>query len=170
MEFLFEREEPAAEFALPWYTANLEFHIKQPALDGWDLVYVLSESKKVIDRLEHPEDQVDVLKSTFESVTKIAESIVKGKQKPSNMKFKPVSEFKAMQQLKTFGGDRSKFRTWNDTFCIAPAKINNGIRKALKNLRSQLEAPGCYRNQINMASCCCYFGDSWARTPITPPP
>ena len=75
-------------------------------------MYSESESKKVRGRLQRLEYNVDTAKATFESVNKIAESIAEGRQKPSGFSShsKPVSDYKAMQQLKSFTGERGKFR------------------------------------------------------------
>ena len=73
------------------------------------------------------------------------------------MRFKPVSEFKAMQQLKTSGGDRSRFREWNEKLLNALAQVNPGYRKALNlgyrkalgtNLHGVSRAAGEIRNPI----------------------
>ena len=37
---------------------------------------------------------------------------------------KPVSEHKAIQQLKGFAGDRSKFREWNEKLLNALGQVN----------------------------------------------
>ena len=50
-----------------------------------------------------------------------------------------MSEYKAMQQLKAFTGERGKFRQWNEKLLNAVAQVNAGYRKALKNLNSKLE-------------------------------
>jgi len=50
-----------------------------------------------------------------------------------------VSEYKAMQQLKSFTGERGKFREWNEKLLNALAQVHSGYRKALKNLNSKLE-------------------------------
>ena len=50
------REDPVAEFALPWYLATLELRTKQPVPEGFDLVYFLSKatvSGQVIKRDLH---------------------------------------------------------------------------------------------------------------------
>ena len=89
-------------------------------------MHVETESNRVKERLDYFEDQVDVHKITFDSVTKIAAPLAEGRQKTSHMKSKPVSEYKTMQQLKTFGGDR--------------AQVNPGYRKALNNLNNTLDS------------------------------
>ena len=50
-----------------------------------------------------------------------------------------MSEYKAMQQLKAFAGERGKFREWNEKLLNALAQVNASYRKALKNLNSKLE-------------------------------
>ena len=99
------------------------------------------EVKRVTERLRSLEYNVDTAKATFDSVSKIAESIAEGRQKSSNVPghSKPVSEYKAMQQLKAFAGERGKFREWNEKLLNALAQVNAGYRKALKNLDSKLE-------------------------------
>ena len=99
------------------------------------------EAAKVRERMARLEYNVDTAKATFESVSNIAESIAEGRQKSSNFQVhsKPVSEYKAMQQLKSFAGERSKFREWNEKLLNALAQVNAGYRKALKNLNSKLE-------------------------------
>ena len=52
---------------------------------------------------------------------------------------KPVSEHKAIQQLKGFAGDRTKFREWNEKLLNALGQVNVRNRKALKHLNSKLE-------------------------------
>ena len=64
--------------------------------------------------LEYLEEQVGVQKVTFDSVTKIAESIAESKQITSTISTKPVCEYKAMQQFKTSAGDRVQFRERNE--------------------------------------------------------
>ena len=44
-----------------------------------------------------------------------------------------------MQQLKSFTGERGKFREWNEKLLNALAQVHSGYRKALKNLNSKLE-------------------------------
>ena len=70
-------------------------------------MYSEGEAKKVRDILQRLEYKVDAAKATFESVNNIAESIAEGRQKSSGFPShsKPVSEYKAMQQLKSFTGD-----------------------------------------------------------------
>ena len=43
---------------------------------------------------------------------------------------KPVSEHKAIQQLKNFSGDRSKSREWNEKLLNALGQVNVRNRKA----------------------------------------
>ena len=50
-----------------------------------------------------------------------------------------MSEYKAMQHLKAFGGERSSFREWNEKLLNALAQVNASYRRALKNLNSKLE-------------------------------
>ena len=52
---------------------------------------------------------------------------------------KPVSEHKAVQQLKNFTGDRSKFREWNEKLLNALAQVDVRNRKVLKTLNKKLE-------------------------------
>ena len=52
---------------------------------------------------------------------------------------KPVSEHKAIQQLKSFTGDRSKFREWNEKLLNALAQVDVRNRKVLKTLNKKLE-------------------------------
>ena len=104
-------------------------------------MYAEGEVKKVSERLQGLEYNINTTKATFESVSKIAESIAEGRQKTPGFQgqSKPVSEYKAMQQLKTFSGERSKFREWNEKLLNALAQVNAGYRKALKNLNNKLE-------------------------------
>ena len=55
---------------------------------------------------------------------------------------KQVSEHKAVQQLKSFTGDRSKFREWNEKLLNALAQVDVRIRKVLKTLNKKLETLG----------------------------
>ena len=48
---------------------------------------------------------------------------------------KPVSEYKAVQQLKMFSGDRAKFRDWNDKLLNALAQVKHSYRDSLKRLK-----------------------------------
>ena len=100
-----------------------------------------TESAKVRDRLQSLEYNINTAKATFDSVSKIAESIAEGRQKTVGFQSqsKPVSEYKAMQQLKAFAGERSKFREWNEKLLNALAQVNPCYRKALKNLNNKLE-------------------------------
>ena len=50
-----------------------------------------------------------------------------------------MSEHKAIQQLKGFTGDRSRFREWNEKLLNALGQVNVRNRKALKHLNSKLE-------------------------------
>ena len=50
-----------------------------------------------------------------------------------------MSEHKAIQQLKGFTGDRSRFREWNEKLLNALGQVNVKNRKALKYLNSKLE-------------------------------
>ena len=50
-----------------------------------------------------------------------------------------MSEHKAIQQLKGFTGDRTKFREWNEKLLNALGQVNVKNRKALKYLNSKLE-------------------------------
>ena len=104
-------------------------------------MYVEKEARKLRERLEHIEENVNTAKATFESVDKIAESIAESKQRHPGCS-KPVSEFKAVQQLKAFAGDRSKFREWNEKLLNALAQVNSGYRQALKNLNNKLDTTG----------------------------
>ena len=76
-------------------------------------MYVGNKARTLRERLGRIEENVNTAEATFESVNKIAESIVENKQKhPGNSK--PVSESRAVEQLKAFTGDRSKCREWNE--------------------------------------------------------
>ena len=50
-----------------------------------------------------------------------------------------MSEHKAIQQLKGFTGDRTKFREWNEKLLNALGQVNVKNRKALKYLNAKLE-------------------------------
>ena len=52
---------------------------------------------------------------------------------------KPVSEHKAIQQLKSFTGDRGKFREWNEKLLNALAQGDVKNRKVLKAFNGKLE-------------------------------
>ena len=52
---------------------------------------------------------------------------------------KTVSEHKAIQQLESFTGGRSKFKEWNEKLLHALGQVNVKNRKALKHLNSKLE-------------------------------
>ena len=51
---------------------------------------------------------------------------------PSGYHRKTVREHKAVQQLKSFTGDRAKFREWNEKLLIALAQVDVKNRKVLK--------------------------------------
>ena len=53
---------------------------------------------------------------------------------------KPISEFKALQNLKSFKGDRKEFREWNEKLLNALAQVKHDYRTAVKNLNRKLEA------------------------------
>ena len=50
-----------------------------------------------------------------------------------------VREYKAIQQLHTFSGDRTKFREWNEKLLNSLAQVKHGYRKPLKNLNNKLD-------------------------------
>ena len=53
---------------------------------------------------------------------------------------KQASEHKAIQQLKNFGGDRSKFRKWNENLLNALGQVNVKNRRAFKYLNAKFHA------------------------------
>ena len=73
-----------------------------------------------------------------ELVSKLSDAI-KGKS-DHPMGRRPVSESKAVQALKVFTGDRSKFREWNEKTLNALAQVNPKNRKAMKFLNNKLES------------------------------
>ena len=79
------------------------------------------------------EDKGTTQSSGDDVVNKLAE-LLKQKNCPKVQSggHKPVSEHKAVQQLKSFTGDRSKFREWNEKLLNALAQVDVRNRKVLK--------------------------------------
>ena len=77
------------------------------------------DARALVTRVEKVEGTTD----TVEQINKLAEAIKSGGGKGTGHG-KPVSEYKAIQLLKNFSGDRAKFREWNDKLINALAQVN----------------------------------------------
>ena len=97
-----------------------------------------SEVNKLKETLIETEEKVNNQANAEEVLNKMAE-MMKGTGGKGGIGQKPVSEHKAIQQLKTFTGDRSKFREWNEKLLNALGQVNVKNRKALKYLNAKLE-------------------------------
>ena len=64
-------------------------------------------------QIDDIEENIKVQVSTDDVMKKMAEMLNTGSVKGDGGG-KPVSEHKAIQQLRNFAGDRSKFREWNE--------------------------------------------------------
>ena len=90
-----------------------------------------SEMNKMKETLTETEEKVNNQANAEEVLSKMAE-MMKGTGGKGGVGQKPVSEHKAIQQLKGFTGDRSKFREWNEKLLNALGQVNVKNRKALK--------------------------------------
>merc|ERR1712115_685310 len=82
--------------------------------------------------------RIEALENDEERMTKLIEAIKTGGS-GNRGSTKPVSEYKALQNLKPFTGDRSKFREWNDKLVNALAQVQPHYRDAIKNLNKKLD-------------------------------
>ena len=82
--------------------------------------------------------RIEALENDEERMTKLIEAIKAGGS-GNRGSTKPVSEYKALQNLKPFTGDRSKFREWNDKLVNALAQVQPQYRDAIKNLNKKLD-------------------------------
>ena len=74
-------------------------------------------------RLEEMEGKDSTQSSADDVVNKLAELLKVSGPKVHGRGHKPVSEHKAVQQLKSFTGDRAKFREWNEKLLNALAQV-----------------------------------------------
>ena len=88
---------------------------------GSDIEAVKAQVTEVVDK-------VQVQTSTDDVMKKMAEMLNTGGVKGDGGG-KPVSEHKAIQQLRNFAGDRSKFREWNEKLLNALGQVHIGNRK-----------------------------------------
>ena len=98
---------------------------------GSDIEAVKAQVGEVVDKIQVQTSTDDVMK-------KMAEMLNTGGVKTDGCG-KPVSEHKAIQQLRNFSGDRSKFREWNEKLLNALAQVDVRSRKVLKSLNNKLE-------------------------------
>ena len=69
----------------------------------------MQKISKLAERVKATQESIKRQDTIAVSLNKLAEGIAGGKS-GGQAKTKPVSEFKAVQNLKTFSGDRAKFR------------------------------------------------------------
>ena len=100
--------------------------------------YEMLEMQRLAERVKATEDSLNNQDRMANNLNKIAESTAGGKG-GGHAKTRPVSEFKAVQNLKTFSWDRAKFRERNDKLINALAQLNGNYRQAIKNLNRKLE-------------------------------
>ena len=94
---------------------------------------VTSEMNKLRDTLTETEEKVNNQANAEEVINRMAE-VMKSSGGKGFSGQKPVSEHKAIQQLKGFTGDRSRFREWNEKLLNALGQVNVKNRQALKYL------------------------------------
>ena len=87
------------------------------------------------------EEKVNNQANAEEVINKMAE-VMKGSGGKGIGGQKPVSEHKAIRQLKGYAGDRSKFRERSEKLLNALGQVNVKSRQALKYLNSKLETLG----------------------------
>eukprot|EP00959_Pyramimonas_sp_CCMP1952_P461240 9481258-Pyramimonas_sp.AAC.5 len=96
------------------------------------------EIVKLVDRVTELETNSEVQEKLLEKFGQLTEA-VKGGNGTKHGSSKPISEYKALQALKTFNGERAKFRDWNDKLLNALAQVKPSYRPALKMLSKKLE-------------------------------
>ena len=101
--------------------------------------HVEAEMAEVQKQVKNNEENMGKQEAMTTQIMALAEGISNIKGGTGNKFSKPVSEFKAIQQLKPFNGDRSKFREWNDKLINALAQVKPCYRVAIKNLNTKLE-------------------------------
>ena len=109
---------------------------------------IVHDARQLVTRVEKVEATSDAVKE----IGKLTEAISKGSGKGSASK--PVSEYKAMQALKSFKGDRKEFREWHEKLLNALAQVRNEYRTALKNLSKKLEASDGILLMTTLTTCC----------------
>ena len=90
-----------------------------------------AEVNKIKETTIETEEKVNNQANAEELLNKMAE-MMKGTGGKGGMGQKLVSEHKAIQQLKGFAGDRSKFREWNEKLLNAFGQVNVKNRKGPK--------------------------------------
>ena len=91
------------------------------------------DARTLVTRVVKVEESAD----TAEKINKLAEAIKSGGKGPGGGK--PISEYKALQILGLFKGERKEFREWNDKLLNALAQVKYDYRDAMKNLNKKLE-------------------------------
>ena len=90
---------------------------------------VESDARTLVTRVETVEAQT----TTNQEIAKVTEAISKSNVGKAPGGVKPISEFKALQTLKSFKGDRKDFREWNGKLINALAQVNTEYRVAIKH-------------------------------------
>ena len=93
------------------------------------------DARRLVERVTGLETNSEVQEKILERFGQITEAIKGTHNKHGGNK--PISEFKALQALKNFTGERSKFRDWNDKFLYALAQVKPSYRKAIKLLNKK---------------------------------
>ena len=94
------------------------------------------DTRTMVTRLEG----VEKTASTITEIAKLTDAITKSGMSKGPAGGKPISEFKALQALSAFKGERKEFREWNDKLLNALAQVKHGYRDAMKYLNKKLEA------------------------------
>ena len=86
--------------------------------------------KSVKEKIEDIEQKFTCQTNTEDVINNMAEMMKGAGFKSEGGGQKPVSEHKAIQQLRNVTGDRTKFREWNEKFLNALSQVNMKNRKA----------------------------------------
>ena len=97
-----------------------------------------SEVNSMKEKVIETEEKVNHQAKAEKAINKMAE-VMKNSGGKGGGGQNTVSEHKAIQQLKGFTGDRSKFREWNEKLLNALGQVNVKNRRALRHLNSKLE-------------------------------
>eukprot|EP00959_Pyramimonas_sp_CCMP1952_P135766 2840326-Pyramimonas_sp.AAC.1 len=71
------------------------------------------DARRLVERVTELETNGEVQEKLIEQFGQLAEAI-KGGSGSEHGSGEPISEYKALQALKNFSGERAKFRDWND--------------------------------------------------------
>ena len=93
--------------------------------------FVENEPRALATRATYMDQQTDVQNATLAGFTKLNEAIKGGAPKGGTGQGKPISEFKALQNLRTFSGDRAELRQWSDKLLNALVHVKRDYRKAV---------------------------------------